>query len=531
MSSNCQVLPDHVGLTWKQDSESDVDVSASAPIPAEIGICVDESETEGAPPVEDAKEDGMVEKMAMWFSEMKATRPEILRAVPAWCVLQSCGKHLNSKLTKKEKARLYAFSRQVEEIDEFWSHSWHGRTFWKVWSLLFVKNSWPALIISCFLAALMALFFALGLLPGWVKMSNYAPSEPHAYCVWSLVTGVLSYVLVIIFWRPRGKVFVDLFCIHQANPKLKAEGLLSLGAILKKSKAMLVMWDETYLKRLWCVFELAAFLQSHRGVQARGGSLLFKPIALAPATFANIMMFCLLAGLDLSPFAETFTNPFVRFSLVFLSVSVVVCPLLIWSRSMTTLKNQLESFSVSETRCHCCDSNHVDAKGEAVECDREIIMTTIRSWFGSVESFEEAVKVDVQRELQNQLGVSPFGFWWIIHAGLPVLLTQVFEKPAAIFRYGDTSWSLAIAFAGIAWYVLIVPINFGSVEFLVRKTHQTTWGRGFGGTSLLVFAAGCVYLSCHMIYFLCMESFDPLLGALIFFPIAALVFTLIWCKR
>ena len=47
----------------------------------------------------------------------------------------------------------------------------------------------------------------------------------------------------------------------------------------------------------------------------------------------------------------------VRFSLVFLSVSVVVCPLLIWSRSMTTLKNQLESFSVAETRCHCCDSN------------------------------------------------------------------------------------------------------------------------------------------------------------------------------
>ena len=27
MSSNCQVLPDHVGLTWEQESESDVDVS------------------------------------------------------------------------------------------------------------------------------------------------------------------------------------------------------------------------------------------------------------------------------------------------------------------------------------------------------------------------------------------------------------------------------------------------------------------------------------------------------------------------
>eukprot|EP00434_Breviolum_minutum_P013157 symbB.v1.2.011595.t1/scaffold779.1/size163325/5 len=341
MSSNCQVLPDHVGLTWEQESESDVDVGASAPIPAEIGISLgSSSECEEAEPkkvVEAAKEEqregkAMVEKMAMWFSELKATRPEILRAVPAWCVLQSCGKHLNSKLTMTEKARLYAFSEQVVEIDEFWSHSWHGRSSWKVWSLLFVKNSHAALIISYFLAALMALFFALGLLPGWVKMSNYAPNEPHAYCVWSLVTGVLSYVLVIIFWRPRSKVFVDLFCIHQANPRLKAEGLLSLGAILKKSKAMLVMWDETYLKRLWCVFELAAFLQSHRAEGLRAGSLLFKPIILAPATFANIMMFCLLTGLDLSPFVETLTNPFVRFSLVFLSVpdaTVVIVIMLI----------------------------------------------------------------------------------------------------------------------------------------------------------------------------------------------------------
>ena len=49
-------------------------------------------------------------------------------------------------------------------------------------------------------------------------------------------------------------------------------------------------------RRLWCVFELAAFLQSHRA-ETDGGSLLIKPIVLAPATFANIMMSSLLVGI------------------------------------------------------------------------------------------------------------------------------------------------------------------------------------------------------------------------------------------
>ena len=55
-------------------------------------------------------------------------------------------------------------------------------------------------------------------------------------------------------------------------------------------------WIPSKVRRLWCVFELAAFLQSHRAEGFRAGSLLFKPIILAPATFANIMMFCLLTG-------------------------------------------------------------------------------------------------------------------------------------------------------------------------------------------------------------------------------------------
>ena len=74
MSSNCQVLRICLQKTTNRQQ-----VGASAPIPAEIGISLDSSsECEEAEPkkvVEAAKEEqregkAMVEKMAMWFSEL-----------------------------------------------------------------------------------------------------------------------------------------------------------------------------------------------------------------------------------------------------------------------------------------------------------------------------------------------------------------------------------------------------------------------------------------------------------------------------
>ena len=38
---------------------------------------------------------------------------------------------------------------------------------------------------------------------------------------------------------------------------LKLEGVLSMGAILKRSKRLLVLQDPSYARRLWCVSRLS----------------------------------------------------------------------------------------------------------------------------------------------------------------------------------------------------------------------------------------------------------------------------------
>ncbi|CAE8674441.1 unnamed protein product [Polarella glacialis] len=55
--------------------------------------------------------------------------------------------------------------------------------------------------------------------------------------------------------------FFDRLCITQSDAELKQVGIDSIGAYLRNSDSMLVLWGPEYFTRLWCVFELAVFLE------------------------------------------------------------------------------------------------------------------------------------------------------------------------------------------------------------------------------------------------------------------------------
>ena len=46
--------------------------------------------------------------------------------------------------------------------------------------------------------------------------------------------------------------FQDKVCIHQTDDELKRSGVLAIGAFLLNSKEMLILWDKTYFRSLWC---------------------------------------------------------------------------------------------------------------------------------------------------------------------------------------------------------------------------------------------------------------------------------------
>jgi hypothetical protein len=62
-------------------------------------------------------------------------------------------------------------------------------------------------------------------------------------------------------------VFLDKTCIHQTDHDLQINGIRKLGAFLKSSRCMVVLYGKEYLQKLWTVYEVASFLTLRPGSQ------------------------------------------------------------------------------------------------------------------------------------------------------------------------------------------------------------------------------------------------------------------------
>ncbi|KAF4690886.1 hypothetical protein FOZ60_016721 [Perkinsus olseni] len=83
-----------------------------------------------------------------------------------------------------------------------------------------------------------------------------------------LILGFVSYLLslfIIPLYKHRNTmVFLDKCCIPQNDPVAKSYGISRLADYLRVSNKLLILWSPDYLDRLWCVYELAVFLRTHK---------------------------------------------------------------------------------------------------------------------------------------------------------------------------------------------------------------------------------------------------------------------------
>eukprot|EP00439_Symbiodinium_sp_Y106_P026057 s210_g3.t1 len=178
---------------------------------------------------------------------------------------------------------------------------------------------------------------------------------------------------------------------------------------------MLVLWDASWARRLWCVFELAAFI--HSRPQAEQPRVIIRP---------NILGFTILAfGFSGVLFAFSF---YIAQQVFLITTSMYIVFLVTWlpgaavffmiahlvrdfCRSVTTMCRQIREFRFSSAESYCCSNNHRSATGEVMICDREVIQRTINIWFGSIEAFERCVQNEVCDLLSQQLLYRMISYW------------------------------------------------------------------------------------------------------------------------
>ena len=376
-------------------------------------------------------------------------------------------------------------SRRSDKIDRFWSHSWHGAKWSKVLTLLVLYNGKASMLLGTLAAFVMSLLYAFGYLPELVDRMH------HVRSVWSLSTGFLVSTLTFILWKPRQAVFFDRICINQEDSQLKSSAIFSLAGILRNSKEMLVLWDPSWCDRLWCLFELAAFLKCKK---AEGSKqvLIVRPTLVGPCSIAVFLtvwaaMLGLIAlpwDLALAKTLEIWIWPLVGFMGCGFAVGFwALTAFRRFFRSVDVLEDKLGRTNFDTVRSACCDSQHVSPQGNPMLCDREVLKQCVATWFGNMEAFEESIHADVLDTIVEELRHSVFTTGWIVQVSVPILWVFM-DMAAATFRlsfpylrsgYGRYDFSsvvIELAIVGLVLWLFCGPRVFHLVTFLSRKCSK-----------------------------------------------------------
>eukprot|EP00434_Breviolum_minutum_P009954 symbB.v1.2.008774.t1/scaffold549.1/size255684/15 len=355
------------------------------------------------------------------IAAMRILNPEVLRVTYVYQAFRNCAESFRPRARK-----LYHYSRKSDKIATFWSHSWHGSRWQKISTLFLLYNGWASVVFGTLAALLMSTLFACGILPGFSRLAIF-PEIP--FSIWGLTTGILVTLLLFCFGRPKQEVFFDRICIHPGDEALKLDAIFSLAGILKESKEMLVLWDQSWSSRLWCLFELAAFLKSTVDSDSKGGAriLTVRPTWVGSCSIVafltlwiNTLAFTTLpvSGSGGTDILISLVGCMVLASVLGLSIVVAFRS---YFRSVALLEQKLQRTSFDTVRSMCCQCGHLDASGNTLVCDREALKQCVALWFGSLEAFEEYIRSKVCNAVVHDLRSKVFTKMWTLQVSTPVL--------------------------------------------------------------------------------------------------------------
>ncbi|CAJ1341839.1 unnamed protein product [Effrenium voratum] len=416
---------------------------------------------------------------------MGVARPEVLRGTSAHHALSGFGSAF-----RRSRPELFERSRQVEKLQQFWSHSWRESPWKKILTLLVAFNG-PAALVAGHLAALTAMLL-VGAGAFGVIEHPFTGEGIHLYCQ---CAGFVGMALGFLLWRPHHCIFLDTICIHQQDPDWKSNAIISMGGFLRLSQELLILLDETYTQRLWCVIELAAFIKSREGEATKAVKI--RATCVGPAVVAFYLMSALFhfvttmcPSFDVPPLAWVSGIA----PLIFLYLAVDL--LRRYHREKHAAHEHLKAFQLRQALCYCCSVNHVNPSGTRMPvCDRAVLTALVESWFGSVESFERQVQGDVARQFAEQLGTHSFSYPFAMAFGSSAFFYSMEEVGWAI---QDGSWSdrLYLLLPALVWLLAAGPLLIVCAELITMllQTKRKGWrepAANVVGTLLLmlVFAA------------------------------------------
>ena len=319
----------------------------------------------------------------------------------------------------------------MKRLDYFVSHAWRSPRLAKYFALLVHLNLDAALIaylatcVACFVYSILAFesvpaIFVLDQQPLWFdNVSLRCLMLAQSFAPISLV---LVFFFGHLFLRRGEKAFLDIACIDQLDAENKAAGISSLGALLDRSQRMVVLLDEHNMRRMWCVFEVAAFAKRgsiermdlvplHSALQIGSFVCIFLLGLLlnAAAVFSHADVF---SGGSSDDGSEQGQVTFMAVMLPFiLPPFLLLVQATIYGQATARALDDLRQFSIADVECYS-------------DLDRAAILELIGRWFADnasaisggtsaeaklardigVHNFETFVRMEVCDKLERTIG-------------------------------------------------------------------------------------------------------------------------------
>jgi len=295
---------------------------------------------------------------------------DLVRGVPLRHLL-SGGSRIFRASSGDEYSR-QRFTQKCSHFDIFLSHDWATSRWLKYATLLLLFNSKAAAL------ATLAVSLAVGMGISFDVLPNQGPKNNG----WALSIGYLTFLVFILFWQnirdsflKSRLAFLDKLTIPQNDAQIKEECILGLAGFLSRSRKLVILFSESYTHRLWCVYELAAYVQLYgeqgqiQAIPVRCPLLLLMHAAWWLSLRLLVFLVWNFSGIR-SRVVLTVCSTFVMFCITF--------PFQYWkgrqlTKSLQGVTQQLREFEVHDTKCFCCSTDHQTKSGQSIPCDRELM--------------------------------------------------------------------------------------------------------------------------------------------------------------
>eukprot|EP00928_Gymnodinium_smaydae_P060863 TRINITY_DN4473_c0_g1_i1.p1 TRINITY_DN4473_c0_g1~~TRINITY_DN4473_c0_g1_i1.p1 ORF type:complete len:562 (-),score=66.31 TRINITY_DN4473_c0_g1_i1:54-1739(-) len=402
----------------------------------------------------------------------------------------------------------FDLSVQCDEIGDYISHAWRTPRIEKILSLFYLYNSGPAMVAS--------IAFGVAYAGGLIAITTDDAEPLIGKCTYLdmiIRNGCLFFCLVVYFYvlcrwhaiqgmlRPN-LVFLDKICINQCDNKQKRKAILSLAAFLKHSTRIVVLWSEGYFQRLWCTYELAAWI--HLGKQA--ANIVLLPVQLPYIhlccsfhfMFYPVMMSLLeFHAVDVSWLGGfgyiCFYGCLGGITMTFVQSGILV--------QILQLDEQLATFRIDDSQCFCCTHDHVHPATLApMPCDRELVYETLSRWHElagpaddeetevrnhSLEAFDKNVRTLLRDHVLTLISPRAWSPTYVqtLHSSIPLIWggLNTFGKACIAGNYVDGVMALFYGtcdtFISVPCFILYACWLMHRGSKLVKMTQRSIFKR------------------------------------------------------